>query len=371
MCGGPNAAAHHIKPAGKKKNENETSRKNEYANPGSKPGIAAAAGQRIRDMPAAEYFSRDFFCTEGIRAIRPDRSQVRQENTRKAKRVNKLDRRRMPAKAKLAMGEGNMTQASYDIIIPGSVRQDKRLSPHEQLLYGEIRGLCKLSGFCWASNTFLAERLQSKKRAVIRWIQKLEKCGHVTVEHGGEENKNLRKIILTEGVSHRTPPVSRKTPPVSAVVSQGVSRRTLPPAGIRKNTLKTSTSSKSDGGDDVNFSKIPKKISQRFDSQKPLREFYANCGGDTGLMQRYLDHAEKAKAKNPTGLAIRLAQERGVHGPPGGDHSAGCSFCVEPSVSQAVYNGKKIRFCPVHQEEYRKLKETRKHLEMLESAAAG
>ena len=88
-------------------------------------------------------------------------------------------------------------QASYDIMVPGTIRNDKQLSFKEQLLYAEIRGLCKLEGYCWASNSFLAHRMNVTIRTVQRWLKHLDSCGHINIELPKEAN-NSRKITLTE-----------------------------------------------------------------------------------------------------------------------------------------------------------------------------
>ena len=88
--------------------------------------------------------------------------------------------------------------ASFDIIIPGNIRKDQRLSFKEQLLYAEVRGLCKLEGYCWASSPFLAKRMKVTTRTIRRWLKHLQDCGHIKIEMLAE-SKNTRKITLTEG----------------------------------------------------------------------------------------------------------------------------------------------------------------------------
>ena len=94
-------------------------------------------------------------------------------------------------------------QAAYDILIPGTIRNDKRLRFKEQLLYAEIRGLCELEGYCWASNPFLAQRMSVTTRTIRRWLKKLKNCGHIIIEIP-EEEKNTRIITLTEAGTGRT-----------------------------------------------------------------------------------------------------------------------------------------------------------------------
>jgi hypothetical protein len=285
-----------------------------------------------------------------------------------------MDQRTMPATKPMDLGEGNMTQASYDIVIPGTVRQDERLNPLEMLLYGELRGLCRLEGYCWAKSSFLARRMQADSRSIRRWLKKLEDCKHISIQHGDETEfpgatENTRKITLTEGRTvqsagrtgqsyYRTGQSEGRT----AVSAQGRTGESATAPGIRNNSLKTS-SSRAD--DDADFKNIPKKISARFDILDSLVKFSADCGGDPGLMQRYLDHADGVKAKNPVGFAIRLAQERKTKGPPSGQDVQGCGYCDKPAIKYAMHERRKIGLCQKHQEVYVALRKKQQHFAML------
>jgi hypothetical protein len=268
-----------------------------------------------------------------------------------------------------------MTQASYDIIIPGRVRQDKRLGLFEQVLYGEIRGLCRLNGYCWASNAFLAGRMQCDGRSVRRWLAKLQECKHIAIERG-DENKNLRKITLTEGRTGvstlRTPesiPRTAQSAGRTPVSGKGRTPVSALAGGIRKNTNKTPPPTCRDqrkkGGDDDAFLNLPKQIKDRFGVKKTLRRFFKDCDGNIALMQRYFNYADKIKAKNPTGMAVRLAQDYKTEGPPGKK----CVFCEAPSRDGPGprWEGKEIVMCTVHSEKYVELRDAgrREHFAML------
>ena len=96
------------------------------------------------------------------------------------------------------MSDNSDKFVSYDIVIPGGIRKDQRLSFKEQLLYAEIRGLCKLEGYCWAGSPFLAKRMKVSTRTIRRWLKHLQDCGHIKIEMLAE-SKNTRKITLIEG----------------------------------------------------------------------------------------------------------------------------------------------------------------------------
>jgi hypothetical protein len=269
-----------------------------------------------------------------------------------------MGRRRMPATKPMGLGEGEMTRAAYDIIITGSVRNDKRLGLHEQVLYGELRGLCKLKGGCYASNNWLAERLRSTERSVINWINKLEKCGHIRIERT-QENKNIRHIYIVEGVNRRSYPMNADSPPMNAGSQgmngdtlKGMNGRSLASAGIRKNTNKTTTT-EGVGGDDLK--NIPKKIAGRFSTPSSLVKFAAACGGDQGLMQRYLDYADAQHVRNPVGLAVTMAKESGREGPPDAGKDKRCAYCDDKGEKCFTHQGEKVWMCYDHRKQYQKL----------------
>jgi hypothetical protein len=282
-------------------------------------------------------------------------------------------------------------QAAYDIIITGPVRQDVRLSDSQRLLYGELRGLCRKEGFCWASNTYLAKLRDKQVRAVQNDLRKLEACGHIQVEYD-PENKNLRKIFMTDGMQKNAYPMQKKTSLNQGMQKNaqgmkifargmqnndvhGMQKIAPSAAGIRKNINITSSSCEKTqpraampqkNDDDVK--NIPEKITKRFDTIATLWPFSVNCGHDAGLMQRYLDYADQAKARNPVGLAVKLARERKTAGPPDGSTATGCGFCALPAKKYAIYEGRKIGMCAEHNAKYAALRESKQHLVMLAGA---
>lgn len=75
-----------------------------------------------------------------------------------------------------------MKKAPY-VIVPAKVRYDKRLPLGARLLYGEISGLAKLHGFCFASNGWFANKYGVTDVTVSNWISKLKECNYITVQY--------------------------------------------------------------------------------------------------------------------------------------------------------------------------------------------
>lgn len=70
-------------------------------------------------------------------------------------------------------------------LIPASVFSDNRLSDSEKMLFGKLLGLTNKTGYCWASNKYLAEMFGVSDRSIQRRINSLEELGYVNVEQNG------------------------------------------------------------------------------------------------------------------------------------------------------------------------------------------
>ncbi len=81
-------------------------------------------------------------------------------------------------------------------ILPAKVRYDTGLSSTAKLLYADIESLTHQTGYCYATNLFLAWLQNISVRQVITCVKLLEKQGHIRVV---KEN-NQRRIYVTEGV---------------------------------------------------------------------------------------------------------------------------------------------------------------------------
>ncbi len=85
--------------------------------------------------------------------------------------------------------------------VPDRILRRKKLSPGAKLLYGIIMSLCQSRGFCWATNSALAERLSLSYRSISRLLAELKRCGLVFCDQNdpGTVGLNVRRLLrLTE-----------------------------------------------------------------------------------------------------------------------------------------------------------------------------
>jgi len=71
----------------------------------------------------------------------------------------------------------------------------KELDVYEKLIYAEVSGLLGEEGFCWASNEYIADKLNISVRKVSSALTNLEKLGFL-VRFISKEEGNKRKIYL-------------------------------------------------------------------------------------------------------------------------------------------------------------------------------
>lgn len=71
---------------------------------------------------------------------------------------------------------------AYWAVLPARVRYDPELRPNAKLLYAEITAMADATGYCWASNAYLAELFAISPRTVRELVQSLERKGYLSVE---------------------------------------------------------------------------------------------------------------------------------------------------------------------------------------------
>lgn len=94
----------------------------------------------------------------------------------------------------------------YFSIIPAPVR-DAPVPDKAKLLYAEVSALAEDTGYCWASNAALAERLDCSERTISRSISQLSEIGVIRVEtvpradrSGGKERQIFVGAFVQTGV---------------------------------------------------------------------------------------------------------------------------------------------------------------------------
>ena len=94
----------------------------------------------------------------------------------------------------------NKETIGYYSVIPATVLYNKDLKANEKLLYAIITSLACKKGYCFASNKYLAEKLDVNPKTVSSWISDLRDKGFITVELIRNENNQIiqRKIHIND-----------------------------------------------------------------------------------------------------------------------------------------------------------------------------
>ena len=94
----------------------------------------------------------------------------------------------------------NKESIGYYSVIPATVLYNKELKANEKLLYAIITSLACKEGYCFASNKYLAEKLDVNPKTISSWISDLRDKNFVIVELIRNENKQIiqRKIYIND-----------------------------------------------------------------------------------------------------------------------------------------------------------------------------
>lgn len=90
---------------------------------------------------------------------------------------------------------------NYFAIIPATVRYDKNLSPTLKLLYAELTALSNKYGYCFATNSYLADLFTCSIRSIQNYLLLLKKYKYIDVILIYAENSNEvigRRIYIQE-----------------------------------------------------------------------------------------------------------------------------------------------------------------------------
>ena len=78
------------------------------------------------------------------------------------------------------MNEEN--KIGYYAVIPATVLFNEKLKSNEKLLYAIITVLSNKEGYCFASNSYLANLLKAKPHTVSKWVSHLKELGFVCLD---------------------------------------------------------------------------------------------------------------------------------------------------------------------------------------------
>ena len=94
----------------------------------------------------------------------------------------------------------NKEAIGYYSVIPVTVLYNKELKANEKLLYTIITSLACKEGYCFASNKYLAEKLDVNPKTVSSWISDLRDKDFIIVEliRNGNNQIIQRKIYIKD-----------------------------------------------------------------------------------------------------------------------------------------------------------------------------
>ena len=94
----------------------------------------------------------------------------------------------------------NKETIGYYSVIPATVLYNKDLKANEKLLYAIITSLACKKGYCFASNKYLAEKLDVNPKTISSWISDLKNKNFIVVELIRNENNQIvqRKIYIND-----------------------------------------------------------------------------------------------------------------------------------------------------------------------------
>lgn len=98
------------------------------------------------------------------------------------------------------MEDNQRNRVGYYSIIPSKILYNKKLKANEKLLYAMITSLACKEGYCFATNKYLAEKLDVNPKTISSWISDLKDKKFLKVEIVRKENKQIiqRKIYIND-----------------------------------------------------------------------------------------------------------------------------------------------------------------------------
>lgn len=90
----------------------------------------------------------------------------------------------------------NPDEYSFDVSLPMALVMNLEIEPAALRLYALIKGLTRMRGYCFATNAYLAERLNCGESSVRRWLNSLKEEGFLEIETIKEGIVSQRRIFL-------------------------------------------------------------------------------------------------------------------------------------------------------------------------------
>jgi len=99
----------------------------------------------------------------------------------------------------------------FTALLPPRVRYDQELRPTAKLLYAEISAMADVTGFCWASNRYLAALFGVTKNTVTELLSQLAGRGYIEVEVLRDKKNAVseRRLYITDAGLMRLPPITK------------------------------------------------------------------------------------------------------------------------------------------------------------------
>ncbi len=113
---------------------------------------------------------------------------------------------------------------SFYVIIPATIRYNKKLTDGAKLLYGEVGALCNIEGYCRANNFYFSKLYDVTTRTIQSWIEDLIKFGYLIREYVYKDNSEeieYRKLYIIEARGDETVKQSKPSKPQETKLKRG------------------------------------------------------------------------------------------------------------------------------------------------------
>lgn len=189
----------------------------------------------------------------------------------------------------------------YWCVAPKPLLRDKRVKSSALRLYLEISALCEETGYCWATNAYLAQIMEVGESTISRLVTQLERCGYIRTEMAvngsrtGSERHIYAGVFMGE-VPAGGCPQKEQDPP------GGCSQKAQDPRGVSSKTARpvsSKTANRIRGNSNITVNNTPptppdKKI-KLDDDARPLLNDYVR--GDRAMAEAMMDLMEIRTAK--------------------------------------------------------------------------